>query len=120
MGGVDRADQFVGLYDHDRKSNTRWKKVFYTCLNMCAANAWIIYNELRRENKKVPFLTFPVTLAKELIAEGIQNTSLPPPRRGPQKQKKWSRGPQDEDKLQSRKMANTNKNIMPGVQYTFV
>ena len=87
MGGVDRADQFVGLYDHDRKSNKWWKKVFYTCLNMCAANAWIIYNDLRRENKKVPFLTFLVTLAEELIAEGIQNTSLPPPRRGPQSKK---------------------------------
>ena len=86
MGGVDRADQFVGLYDHDRKSNKWWKKVFYTCWNMCA-NAWIIYNDLRRENKKLLFLTFLVTLAKELIAEGIQNTSLPPPRCGPQSKK---------------------------------
>ena len=107
MGGVDRADQFVGLYDHDRKSNKWWKKVFYTCLNMCGANAWIIYNDLRPENKKVPFLTFLVTFAKELTAEGIQITSLPPPRSGPQSKKMklyerllctyQSRGPQDED-----------------------
>lgn len=39
MGGVDRADQFVCLYDYDRKSNKWWKKFFYTCLNMCAINA---------------------------------------------------------------------------------
>ena len=75
MGGVNREDQFVGLYDRDRKSNKWWKKVFYTYLNMCAANAWIIYNDLRRENKKVPFLTFIVTLAEKLTAEGTQNTS---------------------------------------------
>ena len=54
----------------------------YTCLNMCAANAMT-----RRENKKMPFLTFLVTLAEELIAEGIQNTPLPPLRRGPQSKK---------------------------------
>lgn len=88
MGGVDRADQLVGLYDHDRKSNKWWKKVFYTCLNMCAVNAWIVYNDLRRETTKTPFLTFLVSLAEEIIAEGIQNTALPPPKRGPPSKKR--------------------------------
>lgn len=29
MGGVDRADQSFGQYDHDGKSNKYWKK--YVC-----------------------------------------------------------------------------------------
>ena len=132
MGEVDRADQFVGLYDHDKKSNKWWKKEKNSCLNICATNARIIYNDLRRENKKVPFLTFLVLLEKEVITEGIQNTSLPPSRRGPQSKKLKLygtiplhlpvEGPTKRrcNQMQSRKTANTNKNTMPGVQYTFV
>ncbi|XP_049308661.1 piggyBac transposable element-derived protein 4-like [Bactrocera dorsalis] len=70
MGGVDHADQFISLYHHDRKSSKWWKKVFYTCLGMCTTNAWIIYNDLRRKNEKVPYLTYVVNLAEELIAKG--------------------------------------------------
>lgn len=88
MGGVDRADQMIGVYDHDRKSAKWWKKVWYTCLSMCAVNAWIIYNDLRRENGKIAFLPFLVNLAEELVAEGIKNTNLPPPKKGPVSKKR--------------------------------
>lgn len=74
MGGVDRADQLIGLYSHDRKSCKWWKKVFYTLLNMAAVNSWIMYNQIRQ--KKTPFLSFLVTLSEELLAEGSKNTSV--------------------------------------------
>ena len=93
MGGVDRADQFIGLYDHDRKSTKWWKKVFYTCLSMCAVNSWIIYNDMRSKEDKIPFLSFLVTLAEELIAEGMRSTSLPTPKRGPPSKKRRLFGP---------------------------
>lgn len=82
MGGVDRADQFIGMYNHDRKSAKWWKKVFYTCLSMSAVNAWILYNDVRRKNEQIPYLSFMVTLAEELITQGMATTSMPLPRRG--------------------------------------
>lgn len=88
MGGVDRADQLIGLYQHDRKSTKWWKKVFYTCLTMSAVNAWIMYNDLRREKDKISFLSFLVDLAEELITEGLRTTSKPPPKRGPPSKKR--------------------------------
>ncbi|XP_067138764.1 piggyBac transposable element-derived protein 4-like [Centruroides vittatus] len=88
MGGVDRADQYISLYNQERKSTKWWKKVFYTCLSMCVTNAWIMYNDLRRNAKKVSYLTFLVDLSENLIAEEKKNSNLPLPKRGPSSKKK--------------------------------
>lgn len=93
MGGVDRADQLIGMYDHDRKSTKWWKKVFYTCLSMSAVNAWIMYNQLRRKKEQVPFLSYLVLLAEELISEGIKNTSHKLPKKGVCSKKRKLYGP---------------------------
>lgn len=41
-----------------------------------------MYNDLRRKNEKIPYLSFIVELAEGLIVEGIKNSSLRTPRRG--------------------------------------
>jgi hypothetical protein len=69
MGGVDLADQMVGLYDLDRKSLKWRKKVFCRLLMFSAVNSWVIYKELNRQPKK-PLLEFLVELAEVLIARG--------------------------------------------------
>lgn len=68
MGGVDLADQTCGLYEYDRKSDKWWKKV------MVAVNARAIYHDLNR--KKMTFKSFLITLAEELIQEGLQTTAI--------------------------------------------
>jgi len=79
MGGVDLADQMMGVYEMDRKSNKWWKKVFCRLMMMSAVNAWVISNDASQ--KKKPFLQFLVALAEELIAEGEKNYSLHQPDR---------------------------------------
>jgi len=74
MGGVDLADQMMGLYELDRKSNKWWKKVFYRLLMMTVVNAWIIYKEKTRN--KIPFLQFIVPLAEEMIKEGREKATV--------------------------------------------
>lgn len=48
LGGVDIADQMMGLYQLYRKSNKWWKKVFYRFLMMSIVNASI-------KRRSIPF-----------------------------------------------------------------
>lgn len=57
MGGVDLADQMMGVYEMDRKSKKWWKKVFCRMMMMTIVNAWIISSEV---NKK-KFLFFSLS-----------------------------------------------------------
>ena len=43
MDGMNRADQMAGVYELDRKSVKRWKKVFYGLLSFAAVNSWVKY-----------------------------------------------------------------------------
>lgn len=74
MGGVDLTDQYVGLYDFDRRSNKWWKKVFYKLLMMSVRNAHILHDDVRRT--KTSFLPFLITVAEDLITLGRSNANV--------------------------------------------
>ncbi|CAH1974762.1 unnamed protein product [Acanthoscelides obtectus] len=74
MGGVDLADQMSGVYNLDRKSCKWWKKVFYRLLMISVVNSWVIYNDLRRTQKKIPLLEFLFSLSEDLIEKGKKQT----------------------------------------------
>ena len=69
MGSVDRAHQMAGAYVLDRKSSKWWKKALNRKLEFSAVNAWVIYKELQRHNKK-PSFDFLVEPSEELIERG--------------------------------------------------
>lgn len=75
MGGVDLSDQMVGLYDMDRKTGKWWKRVFYRLLMTSAVNSWILYNELKRRNKRSS-LEYLVPLAELLISYGREHANV--------------------------------------------
>ena len=54
---------------------------------MCAANAWIIYNDLRRENKKNVIFNFSRYTCETTYSRGDPEHVITPPRRGPQSKK---------------------------------
>ena len=66
------------------------KKFFYTCVNISTVNAWILYKDLKQENKDVSYLTFLINLAEELAEEGVKLSNLPMPKKGPPKKRKTS------------------------------
>jgi len=68
MGGVDHADQMIGLYDLDRKSKKWWRKVFLRLLLTAVFNAYIIFME--KNHKKMPYLQYFVALAESMIDYG--------------------------------------------------
>lgn len=74
MGGVDLADQMAGIYEIDRKSCKWWKKVFQRLLMVTAVNAWIIFKELKK--KKIPFITFLMILAEQIVEDGKQTATV--------------------------------------------
>ncbi|XP_050302812.1 piggyBac transposable element-derived protein 4-like [Anthonomus grandis grandis] len=76
MGGVDLTDQMSAVYDFGRKSCKWRKKVFYRLLMIAVVNSWVIYNDLRLTQKKIPLLEFLFTLSEDLIEEGQQQTSV--------------------------------------------
>ena len=57
---------------------------------MCTVNAWILYKDLKQENKDVSYLTFLINLAEELAEEGVKLSNLPMPKKGPPKKRKTS------------------------------
>ena len=56
MGGVDHADQMIGLYDLDRKSGKWWRKVYFRLLLTSVFNAYIIFVE--KNHKKIPYINY--------------------------------------------------------------
>lgn len=74
MGGVDLCDQFSSLYKHERKSLKWWKKIFYKLFSMAVVNSWIIFKDLSRSKKSMPFFDFLVPLAEQLIQKGRMST----------------------------------------------
>ena len=67
MGGVDHADQMIGLYDLDRKSQKWWRKVFFDCcLLLCIISTSFFVKPI----KKIPYIEFFVKVAESMIEEG--------------------------------------------------
>ena len=76
MGGVDLTDQLAGIYEFDIKSTKWWKKVFYKILMLTTTFSYIIYNEIRHKNKKIPFLVLLMVLAQSIIQHGKSKASV--------------------------------------------
>ena len=68
MGGVDHADQMIGLYDLDRKSQKWWRKVFFRFLLTAVCNSYIIFCETN--HKKIPYIQYFVNVAESMIEAG--------------------------------------------------
>ena len=68
IGGVDHADQIIGLYDLDRKSKKWWRKVFFRLLLTAVYNFYIIFCETN--HKKTPYIEFFAKVAESRIEEG--------------------------------------------------
>ena len=68
MGGVDKCDQFCIYYTIKRKTKNLWKVIFFRCVDIAVANAWILYlqsaNHQRRDQ-----LTFRLQLSEQLIGD---------------------------------------------------
>ena len=69
MGGVDLAGMLLALYRIAVKTHCWYIKVFWHCVDICKANAWLLYRrdcsvlEFQRENSKVS-CSFPVRCLK--------------------------------------------------------
>ena len=68
MGGMDHADQMIGLYDLDRKSGKWWRKVYFRLLLTSVFNAYIVFVE--KNHKKIPYIHYFVNLAESMIHYG--------------------------------------------------
>lgn len=69
MGGVDKFDQLLAVYNISWKSRRWWLKIFYYMLGCCIVNSYIYYKE-DQKNKTVKYksqLNFRSKLANELI-----------------------------------------------------
>lgn len=73
MGEVDLSDQLSSLYDHDRRSNKWWKKVFYKWLQISFINSFIFYWDLNHNcnwnsntSAHAAFLDFMVPLVEDV------------------------------------------------------
>ena len=65
MGGVDHADQMIGLYNLDRKSCKWWHKVFFCLLLTAVYNSYIIFCETNY--KRIPYIQYFINLAESMI-----------------------------------------------------
>ena len=72
MGGVDHADQIVGLYDLDRKSRKWWRKVFFRLLLTAVYNSYFIFSETK--HKRIPYVHYFINLAESMIEVGRSKT----------------------------------------------
>uniref|UniRef100_A0A0L8HQH0 PiggyBac transposable element-derived protein domain-containing protein n=1 Tax=Octopus bimaculoides TaxID=37653 RepID=A0A0L8HQH0_OCTBM len=71
MGGVDRSDQMVTLYELDKKSRKWWTKVFFRLLMTATYNNYVIHSEIH--HMRPPFINFLVNVAERLIEAGRSN-----------------------------------------------
>lgn len=70
MGGVDKFDQLLAVYNISWKSRRWWLNIFYYMLDCCIINSYICYKEDQKKKKKLKYLSqlnFRSKLANELI-----------------------------------------------------
>ena len=72
IGGVDHADQMIGLYDLDRKTRKWWHKVFFRLLLTTVYNSYIIFCETN--HKQIPYIQYFINLAESMIKVGRSKT----------------------------------------------
>jgi len=64
MGGVDLCDRMVAHYPHGFKNRKWYLRVFFHLMNIALTNAWIIWREKAKEEKKAKH---PNEVSKYLI-----------------------------------------------------
>ncbi|CAG2190100.1 unnamed protein product [Mytilus edulis] len=70
MGGVDLGDQHIQSYDPDVRSLKMWKKLLINMILRVIANAYLIYKQVNRLNRrKLSKLQFWTSVCTELIGE---------------------------------------------------
>ena len=74
MGGVDNHDQLLQYYQLTRKTMKWWKKLFFHIMNMCTANAFLLWKSYG--TKKMSHHDFLVQLRKNYITDA---SGVPPP-----------------------------------------
>ena len=72
MNGVDKHDKILSCFKYGalgHGTNKIWKRLFWHLVNICAANAWILFSEtLQKERfKYYDNMAFRCELAKGLI-----------------------------------------------------
>lgn len=77
MGGVDRADQMLSLYQVDRKGHRYYLRIFLDVIEMLLHNAFVCFKQ-NTAHKKTPYLKFKTAVARALMDFGqIAPPSLP-------------------------------------------
>lgn len=91
MGGVDRADQNIGLYRVCIRGKKWYSSLFSHCIDMAEQNAWQLH---KFNGGKMDHLTF-----RRCIASGLLETFKKTTKRGPSKQSKYHRMESRYDRL---------------------
>ncbi|CAL4226668.1 unnamed protein product, partial [Meganyctiphanes norvegica] len=77
MKGVDLNDQIRSAYNIARKRNKRYyRKMYWSLLDKCIFNAWIIYNKLEQVKREITFLHFKKLLVAQLVQENFPDSVL--------------------------------------------
>lgn len=70
MNFVDKFDQLKGNYNIDRRSNKWWHRIFFSFLDCCVVNAYIVYKDLPcSSSKKMSHKDFRREIYLELMKE---------------------------------------------------
>lgn len=78
MGGTDRQDQYITMYNRHSKANRWWQNVFWWVINSCIHNAYIAWNMAKpKKDQYSSFLSFKRQLMVELLA-GWEGRKLVP------------------------------------------
>ena len=74
-------DQLMSYYDPTRKQMKRYyRRLYFTLLEMCLLNAWIIYIQICDEDKYLNYLDFKLRYVEEtMVRYGKKNKSSPNP-----------------------------------------
>ncbi|CAH1967978.1 unnamed protein product [Acanthoscelides obtectus] len=77
MGGVDKSNSLVGLYRTPGRAKRWYFPIFAYIIDMCIVNAWLLYKENNKNEKKcMPLKEFRCDIAK-----GLSTTGKPKPGR---------------------------------------
>ena len=83
MGGVDKLDRYIsrrvyGTLGHGARKI--WRHILWYIVNLCIANAWILYklHSTRKKGKRFDQMEFRLELAEELINRFNGRQRVPP------------------------------------------
>ena len=79
MPGVDKMDQMMSAYDLTRKRMSRYyRRIYFTMLEMCYYNAFVVYNQLCEADQKLNYLEFKLRVVEDSIRTyGHQQVEIP-------------------------------------------